>query len=166
VGCQAKIQPMKPKLEGGCACGAVRYRLGDAPMFVNCCHCTSCQRETGGAFVINAIIETSRVDLLEGRTEPVATPSESGRGQIIHRCPACHVALWSHYGGRTPVAFVRAGTLDDAAAIKPGAFIFTRSKLPWVTLPADIPAFEVYYEMETLWPPESRARRAAALAGG
>jgi len=157
---------MDTRLEGGCTCGAVRYRLGAAPMFVNCCHCTWCQRETGGAFVINAIIETARIEVTKGAGEAVPTPSESGRGQIIHRCPACHVALWSHYGGRTATAFVRAGTLDDAGAVTPGAFIFTRSKLPWVVLPPEIPAFEIYYEMEMLWPPESQARRAAALAQG
>ena len=157
---------MDTDLEGGCACGAVRYRLAAAPMFVNCCHCTWCQRETGGAFVINAIIERSCVELIRGAADAVVTPSESGKGQIIHRCPACHVALWSHYGGRTPVAFVRAGTLDRADAVTPGAFIFTRSKLPWVVLPAGIPAFEIYYDMDELWTPEARARRAAALAGG
>ena len=155
---------MTTALEGGCACGQVRYRLGDAPMFVNCCHCTWCQRETGGAFVINAIIETSRVAVTKGASEAVPTPSESGRGQLIHRCPACHVALWSHYGGRGAIAFVRGGTLDDAAAVTPGAFIFTRSKLPWVVLPPQIPAFEIYYNMASLWPPESQARRAPALA--
>ena len=157
---------MDADLEGGCACGAVRYRLAAAPMFVNCCHCTWCQRETGGAFVINAIIERSCVEVTKGATDAVVTPSESGQNQIIHRCPACHVALWSHYGGRTQVAFVRAGTLDRADAVTPGAFIFTRSKLPWVVLPADIPAFEIYYDMDELWTPEARARRAAALAGG
>ena len=154
---------MAAGLEGGCTCGAVRYRLDAAPLFVNCCHCTWCQRETGSAFVINAIIETARLRVTNGASEAVPTTSESGRGQIVHRCPMCHVALWSHYGGRTAMAFVRAGTLDNAAAVTPGAFIFTRSKLPWVALPPEIPAFEIYYEMETLWPPESLARRAAAL---
>jgi hypothetical protein len=156
---------METSLDGGCTCGAVRYRLTAAPMFVNCCHCTWCQRETGGAFVINAIIETARLQLTRGESEAVHTPSKSGQGQIIHRCPACHVALWSHYGGRMATAFVRAGTLDDAAAVTPGAFIFTRSKLPWVVLPPEIPAFEIYYDMDTLWPAESLARRAATIGG-
>src|ERR1700742_44445 len=102
---------MTQTLTGGCACGAVRYRLADAPMFVNCCHCTWCQRETGGAFVINAVIERDRLEVT-GETLAVDTPSESGQGQIVHRCPACHVAMWSHYGGRTYAAFVRVGTLD------------------------------------------------------
>jgi hypothetical protein len=155
---------MTQTLEGGCACGAVRYRLAAAPMFVNCCHCTWCQRETGSAFVINAIIETDRVELLAGATDAVVTPSESGAPQIIHRCPACHVALWSHYGGRTKAAFVRAGTLDKPNPIKPDAHIFTRSKLPWVSLDGGAPAFEVYYELEKLWPAESQTRRRALSA--
>jgi hypothetical protein len=148
-------------LAGGCACGAVRYRLASAPMFVNCCHCTWCQRETGGAFVINAIIETPRVEVTTGETLAVSTATESGTPQIVHRCPTCHLALWSHYGGRTHAAFVRAGTLDKPNPIEPGAHIFTRSKLPWVNLEGGAPAFEIYYDMETLWPAESLARRAA-----
>ena len=130
-------------------------------MFVNCCHCTWCQRETGSAFVINAIIERGRLEVT-GDTVAVNTPSESGQGQIIHRCPVCQVALWSHYGGRTYAAFVRAGTLDRKDVITPNAHIFTRSKVPWVALPTDQPAFEVFYDMATQWPPQSLARRNAA----
>jgi hypothetical protein len=152
------------QLEGGCSCGGVRYRLASTPMFVNCCHCTWCQRETGSAFVINAIIEADRVELTRGATDAVVTPSESGSGQIIHRCPTCHVALWSHYGGRTRSAFVRAGTLDRKDVIRPDAHIFTRSKVPWVVLPADQPSFEVFYDLETQWPPESLERRDALAA--
>jgi hypothetical protein len=157
------LHPMTETLEGGCACGAVRYRLLDAPMFVNCCHCTSCQRETGSAFVINAIIERDRLEVTGDPIE-VVTPSESGEGQLIFRCPQCHVALWSHYGGRRWAAFVRAGTLDRKDVVKPDAHIFTRSKVPWVVLPADQPAFEIFYDMAALWPAESLARRRAAEA--
>ncbi len=132
-------------------------------MFVNACHCTWCQRETGSAFVINAVMETDRVILTKGRAQMIETPSESGKGQKIARCPACQVALWSHYSGAGPnIAFVRVGTLDDPAQCPPDAFIFTRSKLPWVTLPPEIPAFSIYYDMKTQWPAESLARRAAA----
>jgi hypothetical protein len=156
-------QDTKP--EGGCACGAVRYRLLSKPMFVNCCHCSWCQRETGSAFVINAIIESDRVALTAGPVEMVDTPSESGKGQKIARCPACHVALWSHYsGGGTKVSFVRVGTLDDPAQCPPDAFIFTRSKQPWVVLPEHVPAFPIFYDIKTQWPAESLARREAAKA--
>jgi hypothetical protein len=150
---------MADGLEGGCACGAVRYRLGAAPMFVHCCHCRDYQRQTGSAFVINALIETDRITLLSGEPEPVAVPTDSGRPHHIHRCPTCRTALWSDYGGRPALRFVRVGTLDDPAALAPDVHIFTRSKLPWVQLPEGVPAFEVYYETQKLWPAASLARR-------
>ena len=152
------------ELTGGCACGAVRYRLRSGPMFVNCCHCTDCQRQVGSAFVINAIYELDRIEILAGEPEPVRMPTESGRVHDVYRCPDCRTALWSDYGGR-PFRFVRATTLDDRGALKPDAHIFTRSKLPWVAIPVDQPAFEVFYDLETQWSPEGLARRKAALGG-
>jgi hypothetical protein len=152
---------MTDKLEGGCACGAVRYQLLSAPMFVNCCHCRDCQRQTGSAFVINAVIESDRIALLSGEPEPIAVPTDSGRPHDIYRCGHCHTALWSDYGRRPPLRFVRVGTLDNPAALPPNAHIFTRSKLPWVELPKSVPEFQVYYDMETLWPAASLERRRA-----
>jgi hypothetical protein len=153
---------MATSLEGGCTCGAVRYRLTDAPMFVHCCHCTKCQTETGSAFVLNALIESDRVETIAGAPEPVMIPTESGRGQNVWRCPDCRVALWSNYGGAADLLrFVRIGTLDDPGALAPDVHIYTRSKLPWVRLPEGIPAFEAYYDSKALWPAESLARRKA-----
>jgi hypothetical protein len=146
--------------EGGCACREVRYRLTSGPLFVHCCHCRWCQRETGTAFALNAMIETSRVELLSGAPEVVHTPSNSGKGQDIARCPTCSVALWSHYsgaGGR--VAFVRVGTLDEPDRLPPDIHIFTASKQPWVSLSADTPAVPEFYDMKALWPPASLERR-------
>ncbi len=154
---------MSETLEGGCACGAVRYRLTATPMFVNCCHCRDCQRQTGSAFVINAVIEADRVELLSGDPMPVTVPTDSGRPHDVYRCPACHTAVWSDYGRRKVLRFVRIGTLDDPAALPPDAHIFTRSKLPWVLLPPNVPAFEIYYDMDKLWPPESLDRRRTLL---
>ncbi len=154
---------MAEELEGGCACGAVRFRLASAPMFVNCCHCTECQRQTGTAFAVNAIIEADRVELLAGAPEAFLAPTLSGRPHPIFRCAGCHTAVWSHYGGRSEIRFVCVGALDNPRALTPGAHIFTRSKLPWVALAPNIPAFEVYYEPD-LWPEESRERRSAAYA--
>jgi hypothetical protein len=147
-------------LEGGCACGEVRYRLTTSPMFVNCCHCLNCQRQTGTAFVLNMLIEASRVELLKDTPIAVDVPREHGPHRIF-RCPKCQVAVWSEYGGRSEILFVRAGTLDDPAAVSPDAHIYTRSKLPWITLPASVPAFEAYYDAKVLWSPESLARRKA-----
>ena len=153
---------MVPNLEGGCACARVRYRLSSPPMFVHCCHCRDCQRQTGSAFVLNALIETDRIILLSGELEPVPVPTDSGRPHDIYRCRICQTALSSDYGRRPPLRFVRVGTLDDPA-VPPDAHIFTRSKLPWVELPKSVPAFEVYYDMETLWPAASLERRRAIL---
>lgn len=151
-------------LEGSCACGAVRYRLNAAPLFVHCCHCTSCQTETGSAFVINALIEAGEVETTRGAAEPLLTPSESGRGQKIWRCPDCRVALWSNYSGAgDAIRFVRVGTLDEPGALPPDVHIYTRSKLPWVRLPEGVPAVEVYYDSKQLWPADSLARRNKAL---
>jgi len=152
---------MTSGLEGGCACGAVRYRLGSKPMFVHCCHCLNCQKHTGSAFVINMLIEADRVEVLKGKPEPITMPLNGGSPNDIYRCPDCRVAVWSVYGGRSQALFVRAGTLDDPAAVAPDVHIFTRSKLPWVTLPEGVPAFEVYYDTQKLWPAESLARRKA-----
>lgn len=149
-------------LEGGCACGAVRYSMGREPMFVHCCHCTSCQRETGSAFVINALVESDQVQTVKGDPAPLMTPSESGRGQQIWRCPDCKVALWSNYGGgRDVLRFVRVGTLDDPGQLEPDIHIYTRSKLPWVRLPDGARAVEAYYDTRDVWPTESLARRKA-----
>jgi hypothetical protein len=150
--------------EGGCDCRAVRYRLQTAPLFVNCCHCRWCQRESGAAFALNAMIEADRVIHLGVDPEIVHTPSDSGLGQQIARCPTCRVAVWSHYAGSGPVVkFVRVGTLDNPDLLPPDVHIFTASKQPWVVLPEGTSAFAEYYERESLWPAESLARRQAIL---
>jgi hypothetical protein len=145
------------KREGRCACGEVSYRLSSEPLFVHCCHCLNCQRQTGSAFVINVLIETDRVELLSGEPRAISVPRSGGKKQKIWRCPTCQTALYSQYTGPR-VRFVRAGTLDDPASVAPDVHIFTRSKLPWVELPESTPAFNVYYDTEKLWPKESLAR--------
>ena len=151
-------------LEGECACKAVRYRLNASPIFVHCCHCLNCQRQTGSAFVINILIEDDRVELLRGRPVAIEVPRDDGSKQKIMRCPDCQIALWSYYT-RPQFAFVRVGTLDVPSSVKPDVHIFTRSKVPWVVLPPDVPAFEVFYDMKTLWPKESLERAQAATGG-
>jgi hypothetical protein len=149
--------------EGGCACGSVRYRLTSDPLFVHCCHCLSCQRQTGSAFVINLLIESDRVEVIGGMPQPVDVPRDDGSMQRIFRCPACQVAVFSEYG-RPQVKFVRGGTLDDPSSVEPDVHIYTRSKLPWITLPESVPAFEVYYDAKALWPAASLERVAEARA--
>ena len=151
--------------EGGCDCGGVRYRMTSKPLFVNCCHCRWCQRESGGAFAINAMIEADRVQLLSGQPLVVDTPSASGKGQKITRCPSCHVALWSNYSGSgDKVRFMRVGTLDDPAAMPPDIHIFTSTKQPWVVLPPAARAVPEFYKPRETWPKETQERFAAVRA--
>ena len=150
-------------LEGGCSCGEVRYRLASEPLFVNCCHCLNCQRQTGSAFVINLLIEADRVELVSGDPRPVDVPRDDRSVQSIFRCPACQVAVFSTYG-HPAVWFVRGGTLDEPASVAPDVHIYTRSKLSWIQLPESQPAFEVYYDQRALWPAASQERLATLIA--
>ncbi len=150
-----------PSLQGGCACGAARYKVSGTPMFVHCCHCGDCQRQTGSAFVINALYEATRVELLSGAPARFEMPTDSGRPHGIYRCPTCGTALWSEYAGTDKIRFLRVGTLDDSRAIAPTVHIYTRSKQPWVALPPGVPAFEAFYDAKQVWPAESLARRRA-----
>lgn len=153
---------MNETYDGGCACRFVRYRLSSPPMFVHCCHCTWCQRETGSAFAVNAFIEAERVAILHGEPEHVDTPSQSGKGQQIWRCPRCRVAVWSNYArAGDAVRFVRVGTLDEPGRLRPDIHIYTSSKQPWVLLPPDTPAVPEFYDPRERWPKETLERWAA-----
>ena len=156
---------MSVRREGGCACGELRYRLAAEPLFVHCCHCLNCQRQTGSAFVINLLLEADRVEVLTGTPVAVDVPRDDGSTQRIFRCPRCQVAVFSQY--TTPqLRFVRAGTLDDPVGVTPDVHIFTRSKVDWIALPPDAPAFDVYYDTKALWPAASYQRLKTALARG
>jgi len=144
-------------MTGGCSCGAVRYRLASEPLVVHCCHCLNCQRQTGGAFVVNLLIEADRVDLLEEEPEPVDVPRDDGSTQRVYRCRTCRVAVFSEYTFPW-IWFVRAGTLDEPRGIEPDVHIFTKSKVDWVQLPADKPAVDVFYDIQELWSAESLER--------
>ena len=148
--------------EGGCACGAVRYRLTSDPLVTHCCHCLNCQRQAGSAFVINLLIETDRVELVAGDPQPFDVPRDDGSKQKIFRCPTCQVAVYSQYT-RPQMRYVRGGTLDQPSSVVPDVHIFTRSKLPWITLPDSTPAFEVYYDTQALWPAASLERLEAIM---
>jgi hypothetical protein len=150
--------------EGGCTCRAVRFALSSAPLIVHCCHCRWCQRESGASFALNAVIEADRVVLLAGKPVVVPTPSQSGKGQKIARCPDCHVALWSNYAGAgDALRFVRVGALDDPDRLQPDIHIYTESKQPWVVIPAGARAVPQYYRRSEVWSAESLARRERLL---
>lgn len=155
--------------DGGCACGYVRYRMESQPLIVHCCHCSFCQRQTGSAFAVNALIEADRVQILRGDVIDAEVPSPSGANQRISRCPNCQVALWSYYlvlyrGLGDFIRFIRVGTLDDPGRLAPDVHIYTSSKQSWVVLPSDALSVEEYYVTKKVWPAESLKRLAALLS--
>jgi len=157
--------PTTYPIEGGCTCGNIRYRLLTKPMFVHCCHCSYCQRETGAAFAVNALIESDRVKLISGEIERVEIPTLSGKGQDIFRCSRCLLAIWSHYSGAgRAISFVRVGTLDNPNLCPPDIHIYTSTKQNWVILPGEVPAVAEYYRRSEYWPRESQARLKAAVS--
>jgi hypothetical protein len=148
--------------EGGCTCRQVRYRMTSKPLIVHCCHCSWCQRETGAAFALNAMIESDRVQLLQGEVVVIDTPSNSGKGQRISRCPKCSVAVWSNYAGAgDALRFVRVGTMDEPGALPPDIHIFISTKQPWLALPPGMRTAAEFYKSTEVWSKESLQRRAA-----
>lgn len=149
--------------EGACSCGLVRFRVTRPPMFIHCCHCTLCQRQTGSAFVLNGLWEASAIEQLGEAPVAISMPTESGLAHDVYRCPRCQVAVWSDHRRRKVLLFVRVSVLERRAELPPDVHIFTRSKVPWLTLPPDARAFDEFYEIDREWPAESLARRKALL---
>ena len=147
--------------EGGCPCRTIRYRLEQPPLIVHCCHCTWCQKESGSAFALNAMIESKSVTLLTDATPTIhLAASPSGSGQNMACCPSCQFVVWSNYGGtRDVMRAVRVGTLDEPQRAPPNIHIFTSTKLPWVVLGDGIPIKEEYYVAEEVWSASSLERR-------
>lgn len=149
---------------GRCACGESSYRIMSAPLIVHCCHCSWCQRETGSAFAINALIERDRIETGTAVLEITRRPSASGEGQIVHNCQRCNTVLWSHYayaGIGEKVAFLRCGSLDEPNLMPPDVHIFTSTKQPWVELPSTALVCEEYYRAQDVWSEDSLNRRSA-----
>ena len=156
---------MTSMIEGGCACGACRYELHGTPMIVHACHCTDCQRVTGAPFAVNAWIEADNVVLKSGELKSVMLKGgESGKPCKLWHCSSCGTSLWSRYHAAPGnCRWVRVGTLDDPGSLVPDVHIWTRSKMPFVTLPADVPAFETFYDLKEVWPAESLGRLMANI---
>lgn len=151
------------QMKGSCSCGKVQYELTAPPLFVHACHCRDCQRHTGSAFVVNAMMLASDIAVTQGTLAPWPAPAAKGNKHFIHRCTHCQSAVWSSYGGKaTAMVYLRVCTLDTPEDMAPMAHIFTRTKHPWVGLPKVVPAFKTWYDRDKTWPPESLARRAAA----
>lgn len=151
---------------GHCVCGEIQYQMTSLPLVVHCCHCSWCQRETGAAFALNALIESDKILLLKGIPASITVPSNSGNGQVLKKCPTCQTTLWSHYSGLGEhMAFVRVGTLESPGSWPPDVHIFARTKQPWLVLD-DAPVMPEYYRRSEIWRPDALKRYDALKQGG
>ena len=153
-------------LKGRCTCNYVQYEITSSPLIVHCCHCRNCQRQSGAAFALNALFDADSVYVSSGETHEIVADTPSGQGQPITRCPKCATAVWSSYymhGLREMILFIRVGTLDEPDLFPPDVHIFTTSKQPWVALPPDAISFNEFYEIDEVWPLESKNIRKSLL---
>ena len=155
--------------EGRCSCGKTVYRTHREPLIVHACHCRHCQRQTGASHALNALLEHDQVKLLSGEVISTKVDTPSGAGQSIIRCGQCLSALWSHYhkfaGDRGHlVSFIRVGTLNQAIEYAPDVHIYAKSRLPYLPLAPDIPQFDEFYNIKSLWPERSLVRLKSLLS--
>jgi hypothetical protein len=150
--------------QGGCGCGAVRYRIERAPIFVNNCYCALCQLQTGSTSSAYAFFEIEAVEVLSGKLKRFAQQTGTDRKQKVMQCSECGIGLFFQPWptGRHGIC-VRLGTFDDPWDIVPDAAVYVTERMPWVTLPEGIPTFDAYYNPDTLLPPERNARLRALL---
>ena len=127
------------RIEGGCLCGAVRYSSEAEPLMQVICHCKTCQKNSGSAFSMNVAVPQDSL-VVEGEGDPLRRYEDrsGASGQPFYRyyCGECGSHLYSHGAAYGAIAFIKAGTLDDATWLAPSAHIWVAEKLPWVDIPA------------------------------
>ena len=126
----------KANYEGGCLCGAVRYRAAAAPINERVCHCRLCQKVLGASFNARILFRADEVTI-EGAPDFVHTSPDLKRGF----CPRCGTTLFSHRLSASAIG-VTAGSLDDPSLFKPQMHIFVASKQPWLTIDDGLPQHE------------------------
>ncbi len=128
--------------EGGCQCGAVRYRVVGEPVVLAVCHCSECQRQSGSAFGMSLIVPKKSFQILSGETKTFTRKADSGREVECVFCPECGTRVYHVPGLPGDNLNIKPGTLDDRSWLVPAVHVWTRSKQPWVPIPEGVPCVE------------------------
>jgi hypothetical protein len=131
-----------PPYEGGCYCGAIRYKINVEPLSIYACHCTHCQQQGGSAFNMSMLVPAAGMEVTKGELKQTHRVADSGNKIFGYFCPDCGIRLFHRPEANDQMRIVRPGTLDDTSWVKPIAFVWTQSKQPWFELPEGIPSFE------------------------
>lgn len=129
-------------VEGGCQCGAVRYRLLGPPLAVYACHCKDCQRRSGAAFSMSMPIARERVGLMRGTLTAYDKAADSGRVVRMLGCSQCGIKVWNEPLSTPGMLVLKPGTLDDSSWARPVGNIWTKSRMPWVEIDGSLVNFE------------------------
>jgi hypothetical protein len=129
-------------LEGGCACGNIRYRIDAEPVMTAVCYCRDCQRSTGGSPSHGLLAPQAAFAVTKGEPRWVHAKAESGLDVGRAFCPDCGSPLFAGSERNPQWAIVRVGSLDDPAPHAPQLAIWTASAQPWHRRWPDIPTFE------------------------
>lgn len=129
-------QKVRLPIEGGCQCGALRYRVTVAPLMIYACHCSNCQRITGSAFVLSATIAESSFEFTTGEPRTVEWQSDAGNQRYGSFCGDCGCRIAHGQIPSNNILSLRAGTFDDVSWVTPAGHSWTRSAQPWIKFDA------------------------------
>lgn len=121
--------------EGGCHCGAIRYRITASPIDTGYCHCLDCQKTSGAPVLAWAVFPMADTEVIGGPPK-VYESSHHGRR---HFCPACGSQLFFTHEDAKDMISLNIGGLDDATKIAPRVHIWTDRQIPWFQLDDDLP---------------------------
>ena len=122
---------MTARLSGSCLCGAIRYEIDVPVSELRACHCVHCQKTSGAAGSVNAVVPLSAFHITRGKPKRYEAHADSGRTLYRHFCDDCGSPIYSQRANNTEFVAVRAGTLDDAPPMKITTSIWTKSARPW-----------------------------------
>ena len=129
--------------EGGCSCGAVRYRVASTPMRTSVCHCRFCQRRTGSAFGIGIFFRDEDVEFLRGELKTYEHRSdETHRWLRMQFCAICGNTISWTVEALPGVRAIAGGSLDDPDWLELNRHVWLRSAQRWVPVPQGVERFD------------------------
>jgi len=128
-------------LTGGCLCGAVRYEYDEAVGPANYCHCADCRRCTGSAFNIGVRVAAGQFRIVKGSVKGFTKAGDSGHLLTRHFCPECGSPLFTSSPRHPEDYYLKAGSLDDPAVVRPTHQNWVKSRVPWAAIDPDLPRF-------------------------
>jgi hypothetical protein len=133
---------MAEAIEGGCRCGAIRYRLNVETLpNVYACHCRDCQTWSGSAFSLQIIVPESQLEVTGDPAIYERTSPESGRTSRQRGCPVCFTRIYNTNSARPGSVTLRAGSLDRSDELKVVAHIWTKRKMQGIVIPDGVPSW-------------------------